>query len=272
MEYKNGSKSLIDELPAMESQMPEEFNEFGNVLIYKNKSKNDAYTDTYGIKDGLKYGKIEDSDDWYSLDELKKMNKYTPIYAWEYMNGEEMEMYVDPELCVEDDEIILVVLLSEQTGEIPKEEIWEKVKNDEITDEIKARLIYSISKKAKSCRGWHLKKKDSDQRVRKEGRKDEAEYNRYYEMKDALLNDIPVTEYHYDRERNTLYDYRELCGYGYHSIIGDYDENEARKKAETKNLPLKILEDGLFVAGTKVNSDSIYCDEFVDFVFEKLEG
>ena len=266
---------LGDELKKMKEQMPSDYEEYGEVYFYHNK-ENRGVRDVLSINDGITHGKIENDDEgMVFFDSLERMNPYTPICDWKYVDKDDMEVCVDTELAeyMDDDEKILVILLPANTGEIPEATVWEKIASGEISDEVRARLIFSVSKKAKSHRGWHIRRHDTNKCERIEAKKDEELYAHYYEMKDSLLQDIPVVEYHYDEERSVLYLYRTLCGYKYHSIfIKDIDIEQAKKIASENNIPIKLIEDNLYVNGVQGNSNKIYCDEFVEFAYEIWES
>lgn len=266
---------LKDEIVKMQEEKPEEFLEFENVISYINTDEDQKCIDVNGITDGLRYNYVvEDShelpEDFSSLEEK---NPYTPVIDWKYMDMEEVNIYVDSDIaeCMTDDEKVLIILYKENTGEIPDASVWESVINGEpISDEIKAKLIYSVSKKAKSYRGWQFEKKDYDFRTRIKGKEHEEKYKYYYSLKDKLLEDIPVTELHYDMEQEILYRYRTLCTYKYHTFVEKCSLERAKELAEIYELPLKTMQDALYVDGVSTDSEQIYCNEFVELLSKVL--
>lgn len=247
-------KFIGEELEQMKKEMPAEMDIFNNTLMYYNKARSkDACLSVNGISDGVRYDYVMDSDAWHTFSEIEKMNKYTPVYDWAFMDKEDVDIYVNSDIAdtMDEDEKILVLIFPPKTGEIPDESVWEDVINGKIGEDVKAKLIYSISKKAKDYRGWNLDKKDTNTLTRIKGSIDEKNYKHYYGMKDTLLESLPVQEYHYDEERGMLYEYRILNTYKYHTPIGEYEEDEARTKAEKEGLNFKAFSENLFIDGVE---------------------
>lgn len=266
-------KFIGEELEQMKKEMPAEMDIFNNTLMYYNKARSkDACLSVNGISDGVRYDYVMDSDAWHTFSEIEKMNKYTPVYDWAFMDKEDVDIYVNSDIAdtMDEDEKILVLIFPPKTGEIPDESVWEDVINGKIGENVKAKLIYSISKKAKDYRGWNLDKKDTNILTRIKGSIDEKNYKHYYGMKDTLLESLPVQEYHYDEERGMLYEYRILNTYKYHTPIGEYEEDEARTKAEKEGLNFKAFSENLFIDGVEHDTKKIYCDEFVEITYGKL--
>ena len=252
-------------------------------------------TDIYSISDKMLHN--NDFFDWE--DGSINNNDYMPVYDARLLSAEDYEMYVNPDASFygDDREEYLVIIGATKTGIIPEDQVWKDVEEGKISDEIKAQVIYSASKKAKEHRGWQNDKHDGDWKVRKQAHEDEDLYKHYYEIKDTLLEDVQVSEIHFDNTNGQIYEYRTLGGFGYHSPIKShaksdkyieqneddfYDEDNldnnissdyikeqrenAKEWAKEYGVPLKELNEQLYVS---CEGQKILCDEFVEFVYDK---
>lgn len=272
----------------------------GIIDVYRqNKVNTDIYHDLCYDIHSINDEKRHDQD-FFSWEDhsIEYMNDYMPVYAAELLSSEDYRFYVEPDSADwgDDREEYLVVIGATETGIVPEAQIWKEVEEGKISDEIKAQVIYSASKKAKTHRGWHENRYDDDWKARKQAHEDEDLYKHYYNIKDVLLEDVNVSEIHFDNTNGQIYEYRKIGDFGYHSPVeshtksdkyieqdeDDFDNNNvdnninsdyieeqrenAKEWAKEYGVPLKELNEQLYISEEGQN---ILCDEFVEFVYDK---
>lgn len=175
-----------------------------------------------------------------------------------YSNIFSDDCYID-EWWDDDSDGVLIVLIKNDVGIIPSEEIWDEVQEGRISEEILGEVCYFFSKKAKQYR-WN-----SNNEIK------ETKDNLYWKKEQILDKFFPIS-LHYDEINKFLYSYYNVGKRFFHRPIGRCEslfEKESLLKDMKKNewLNLQTENVGILIVDEE-NDVNMYCERFCEFVLE----
>lgn len=191
-------------------------------------------------------------------------NPYELVFDYEVFTPEE---YVESAYYIEGsdapEEDTLVILLDEETGIIPDEEVWGNVENGNISDELIGKVLRQINQTAKWYRDKSCLRHSNYVPERVEGFEVREKMDRLYKIKEYVLTKYSPLCIHHDEKQELYYLYYEIGGYGFHQPLDE---------AKLKNYNLNIIDIGLMKNECVLDYEDLFCDRFVSFVIKHLIG